>query len=63
MGYLKDLDEVSSLMGEDGWQESATIAFKVYDKDEDGLLNPDEFDMFTEQMYALQNDDMNEEDM
>lgn len=46
MNYLGDIDEVKESLGEDSWQESALLAFKVYDTDTDNFLSQDEFDHF-----------------
>ena len=53
MQYLGGIDEVKETLGDDSWQESGKIAFKVYDKDENGELNKYEFSYFVDQMYAL----------
>ena len=39
MNYLGGIEEVKETLGEDSWQESGKIAFQVYDKDENGVLN------------------------
>lgn len=39
LGYLAQIEQITSISENDEWKESGKIAFRLYDKDTDGELN------------------------